>query len=297
MNSSALRGILWMLLTTLLFVLVTAIVRFIGDGIPASQAAFIRYVIGTIILLPFILPLIKKSINKKDLIIYIFRGFAHGAGVILWFYAMSRIPIAEVTAISYTGPIYISIGAAIFFGEKLALRRIIAIFIAFIGTLIILRPGFQEISTGQLAQIISAPLFAISYLLSKELTKKHNSLVIVCMLSVFVTLILTPPAISVWVQPSIKEIISLGIVAILATLGHITLTQAIKSAPIIIIQPISFLQLVWATLIGYFIFSETVDIYVIVGGLVIIVSVTYISYREMKLNTVYKIPQNNLTKL
>ena len=62
---------------------------------------------------------------------------------------MSRIPIAEVTAISYTGPIYISIGAAIFFGEKLALRRIIAIFIAFIGTLIILRLGFQEISTGQ----------------------------------------------------------------------------------------------------------------------------------------------------
>ena len=117
------------------------------------------------------------------------------------------------------------------------------------------------------------------------------------MLSVFVTLILAPPAISVWVQPSLKEILSLGIVAILATLGHITLTQAIKSAPIIIIQPISFLQLVWATLIGYFIFSETVDIYVIVGGLVIIVSVTYISYREMKLNTVYKIPQNNLTKL
>ena len=69
MNSSALRGILWMLLTTLLFVLVTAIVRFIGDGIPASQAAFIRYVIGTIILLPFILPLIKQSINKKDLLI------------------------------------------------------------------------------------------------------------------------------------------------------------------------------------------------------------------------------------
>ena len=101
MNSSALRGILWMLLTTLLFVLVTAIVRFIGDGIPASQAAFIRYVIGTILLLPFILPLIKQSINKKDLIIYIFRGFAHGAGVILWFYAMSRIPIAEVTAIAF----------------------------------------------------------------------------------------------------------------------------------------------------------------------------------------------------
>ena len=127
-----------MLLTTLLFVVVTAVVRYIGDAIPASQAAFIRYVIGTIILLPFIIPLIKKSITRKDLIIYVFRGLAHGFGVIMWFYAMSRIPIAEVTAISYTGPIYISIGAAIFFGEKLALRRILAIIIAFIGTLIIL---------------------------------------------------------------------------------------------------------------------------------------------------------------
>ena len=74
MNTNALQGILWMLLTTLLFVMVTAVVRYIGDAIPASQAAFIRYVIGTIILLPFIIPLIKKSITRKDFIIYIFRG-------------------------------------------------------------------------------------------------------------------------------------------------------------------------------------------------------------------------------
>ena len=135
-----------MITATILFVLVTAIVRYIGNEIPASQAAFIRYVIGTVILLPFIIPLIKNSIKKRDLIIYVIRGLAHGGGVILWFYAMARIPIAEVTAISYTGPIYISIGAAIFFGEKLAIRRIFAILIAFVGTLVILRPGFQEIS-------------------------------------------------------------------------------------------------------------------------------------------------------
>jgi len=107
-----------MITATILFVLVTAIVRYIGNEIPASQAAFIRYVIGTIILLPFIIPLIKNSIKKRDLIIYVIRGLAHGGGVILWFYAMARIPIAEVTAISYTGPIYISIGAAFFLGKN-----------------------------------------------------------------------------------------------------------------------------------------------------------------------------------
>ena len=133
MNTNALQGILWMLLTTLLFVMVTAVVRYIGDAIPASQAAFIRYVIGTIILLPFIIPLIKKSITRKDLIIYIFRGLAHGFGVILWFYAMSRIPIAEVTAISYTGPIYISIGAVIFFGEKLEYFHYLGALLVFMG--------------------------------------------------------------------------------------------------------------------------------------------------------------------
>ena len=295
MNPS--KGILWMVLTTLLFVTVTALVRNLGSNIPAPQAAFIRYVIGTILLLPFIITSMKNSINKKDLTFYTLRGLTQGLGVILWFFAMARIPIAEVTAISYTGPIYISIGAAIFFGEKLALRRILAIFIAFLGTLIILRPGFQEILIGQIAQVLSAPLFAISYLLSKELTKTQNSLTIVCMLSVFTTLTLTPFALSVWIQPSIKELINLMFISVFATIGHITLTQAIKSAPLTVIQPISFLQLVWASIIGYLIFSETVDKFVIIGGSIILISVTYISYREMILNTKLKIPNSLSTKL
>ena len=285
-----------MLLSTICFVLVTALVKSLGSNLPAAQAAFIRYIIGTIILFPFIIPILSKAFNKKNIIIYSFRGLTQGFGVILWFYAMARIPIAEVTAISYTGPIYISIGAVIFFGEKLALRRVSAIIIAFIGTLIILRPGFQEISTGQIAQVISAPLFAISYLLSKELTKSQSSITIVCMLSVFLTLFLAPFAFSVWVQPTSIQILTLGIIALIATLGHICLTQAIKLAPLTVIQPVSFLQLVWATSIGYFIFSETGDSFVLIGGSIIILSVTYISYREMKLNIQNQTPHVSSTK-
>ena len=287
---SYLKGILWMLLTTIFFVLVTAIVKFIGSDIPAAQAAFIRYVIGTLVLLPFIVPIINKNFGRQNIIIFSLRGLAHGLAVMLWFYAISRIPIAEVTAISYTAPIYISIGAAIFFGEKFASRRIIAIIIAFLGTLIILRPGFNQISIGQIAQILTAPLFAISFLLTKKLSETMNSIVIVCMLSVYVTLILLPPAIMVWVHPTINDIIGLGIVAILATLGHLTLTQAIKTAPLTLTQPISYLQLIWATLIGLYFFSETIDLFVLIGGGIIILSVTYISFREIKINS---LNQNN----
>mgnify|MGYP003327032290 CR=1 FL=1 len=101
---SYIKGILWMLLTTIFFVLVTAIVKYIGSDIPSAQAAFIRYVIGTLILFPFIVPIINKNIGKQKIIIFSLRGLAHGLAVMLWFYAISRIPIAEVTAItvSYT---------------------------------------------------------------------------------------------------------------------------------------------------------------------------------------------------
>mgnify|MGYP002001022078 FL=1 len=110
------------------------------------------------------------------------------------------------------------------------------------------------------------------------------------MLSVYVTLILLPPAIMVWVHPTINDIIGLGIVAILATLGHLTLTQAIKTAPLTLTQPISYLQLIWATLIGLYFFSETIDLFVLIGGGIIILSVTYISFREIKINS---LNQNN----
>ena len=285
-----------MLLTTIFFVLVTAIVKYIGSDIPSAQAAFIRYVIGTLILFPFIVPIINKSFGKQNIIIFSLRGLAHGLAVMLWFYAISRIPIAEVTAISYTAPIFISIGAAIFFGEKFASRRIIAIIFAFVGTLIILRPGFNQISTGQIAQILTAPLFAISFLLTKKLSETMSSIVIVCMLSVYVTLILMPAAIIVWVHPSINDIIGLSIVAILATLGHLTLTQAIKTAPLTFTQPISYLQLIWATLIGFYFFSEKIDLFVLMGGGIIISSVTYISFREIKLNSFHKTTLSNYTK-
>ncbi len=93
----------------------------------------------------------------------------------LWFYAMQRIPIAEVTAIGYTSPIFVTIGAALFLGEPLAFRRIAAVLVAFAGAVIILRPGLQEISAGQLAQLGAAPLFAASYLMAKSFTSNEDS--------------------------------------------------------------------------------------------------------------------------
>lgn len=277
-------GIGWMVVTGLMFVCVTGIVRYIGSDVPAAQAAFIRYIIGLAIMLPFMGAVFKGGFSTSSVALYSVRGFCHALGVILWFYAMARIPIAEVTAIGYLAPIYIAIGAAIFLGEKLAARRILAIVAAFIGAMVILRPGFQEISNGQMAQVISAPLFAVSYLLAKRLSMEASPAVVVGMLSVFVTLGLAPFAYAVWIPPSWSDVMWLGLVAVFATIGHFTMTKALSAAPLAVTQPVTFLQLVWATLLGAIVFGEAVDIWVLFGGGIIIAAVSFISYREWVLS-------------
>ena len=198
----------------------------------------------------------------------------------LWFYAMARIPIAEVTAIGYTSPIYITLGAALFLGERLAIRRILAVGAAFIGALIILRPGLQEINLGQQAQLGAAVVFAISYLMAKQFSGQHSAGVVVGMLTIFVTLGLAPFAYAVWVPVTLTDILWLTLVAIFATVGHWTMTKALAAAPVMVTQPVTFLQLVWAALLGWVAFGEPLDAYVLSGGAVIIAAVSFISYRE-----------------
>ncbi|MCZ6511055.1 MAG: DMT family transporter, partial [Alphaproteobacteria bacterium] len=202
--------------------------------------------------------------------------------VSLWFFAMARIPIAEVTALGFTAPIFTTIGAALFLGEKMKMRRIGAVLIGFGGTLIILRPGFEAISIGAVAQVAAAPVFAGSFLIAKKLTETQSSISIVAYLSVVVTVVLLPLAVLNWRTPTLTELGFLFLVAVLATAGHVSLTQAFRSAEITVTQPAQFLQLVWATVLGLLVFGEQPVLWTWVGGAVIVASATYIFHRETR---------------
>jgi len=276
-------GILWMVITTILFVGVTATVRYLEGDVPAPQAAFLRYAIGTVLLTPSLISLAKIKPDRPLLNKFILRGLVHSIGVTLWFYAMSVMPVAEVTAIGFLTYIFVSIGASIFLKEKLHKHRLTAILISFIGALIILRPGFKVIETGQMGMLIATMVFTASYLIAKVVSKERSSSEIVAMLSIFTTIFLIPSAIYSWEPLSIKAFLILSFTAIIATLGHITMTKAIKAAPMVVTQPILFLQLVWASMVGLFIFDEGFDLFVIIGGTIIMLCVCYVSYREHKL--------------
>ena len=279
-SNSSLRGILWMMLTGLMFVAVTAIVKHIGTDVPAAQAAFLRYLLGLVFLLPMIRPILNARLSHRQLGMFGLRGLAHSLAVILWFFAMARITVAEVTAMNYLNPVYVTLGAALFLGERLPLRRLIAVGAALLGAAIILRPGFRELGPGHFAMLFTAVLFAISYLLAKVSSGEVSASVVVGMLSITVTIGLAPFAYAVWVPVSLTNLGWLFLVACFATAGHLTMTMAFASAPLTVTQPVTFLQLVWATLLGIFLFGDPLDIWVLIGGAVIMAAVTFITWRE-----------------
>ncbi|MBE0412518.1 DMT family transporter [Yoonia sp.] len=278
--SRPVAGVFWMVVTGLMFVAVTAIVKHLGQNVPAAQAAFLRYVLGLVFLVPMLRPILVARLTPRQLRLFGMRGVVHTLAVILWFFAMARIPLAEVTAMNYLSPVYVSIGAALFLGEKLPPRRLIAVLAALVGAAIILRPGVKVIEPGHLAMLGTAALFAAGYLIAKQLSGEVSPAVVVGMLSITVTIGLAPFAYAVWVTPTLVQLGWLFLVAFFATAGHYTMTMAFAAAPLTVTQPVTFLQLVWAVLLGAIFFNEAVDAFVVLGGVIIMAAVSFITWRE-----------------
>lgn len=300
MNAHATRplvGVFWMLVTGVLFVGVTGVVKYVGDGLPAPQSAFLRFAFGCLFFLPLLPRLVAVRVDGRSWRFFVARGLVHSLAVLLWFFAMTQIPMAEVVAMNYLAPVYVTLGAAVFLGERLALRRILAVLVALLGAVVILRPGIREVDVGHLAMLGAALFMGASYLIAKRSTGMFDPSLIVALLSVMVTVVLAPVAVAVWVPPTSAECGLLFVVAALATAGHYTMMLAFRAAPVSVTQPVTFVQLIWAAAIGWLVFEEAVDIFVFLGGGMIIAAISYIAWREARLNRGAVTPQPEATKL
>ncbi|OHC59329.1 MAG: peptide ABC transporter permease [Rhodobacterales bacterium RIFCSPHIGHO2_02_FULL_62_130] len=275
-----LEGVLWMLASGLSFVGVNGIVRYLGTDLPAAQSAFIRFGFGVLFLLPVMPSMFRVGFAPGAMRLFAGRGVVHLAAVLFWFYAMARIPVADVTAIGYLNPVVLLLAGSLLLGETLTPRRVIALALALLGAVIVLRPGLRALQLGHLSQIGAALCFAGSYLFAKRLTALAPASVVVAMLSLTVTAGLAPIAALVWVPVTWAQTGWLAVVAALATLGHYLMTRAFRAAPFSVTQPVTFLQLVWASLLGATAFGEPVDGYVLLGGAIIIGAISWVSWRD-----------------
>jgi drug/metabolite transporter (DMT)-like permease len=272
-----------MLATGLCFTAVNVIVKYVGQSVPAPEAVFLRYLTGLVFVLPMLPAMVRAGLAPPIVSGFALRGAFHTVGALAWFTAMAAIPMAEVTALGYTQPVYISLLAVLFLGERIALRRILAILCAIAGALIVIRPGFRDLSTGHLAMLVSAPAFAVSYVMAKRLTETTSPAATVGWMSLLVTLFLAPFAWVVWVPPSWTEVGWLFLTAAFATAAHYAMMLAFRAAPITLLQPVTFLQLIWSVTFGALLFGEAADGFVILGGGVILASVVFIAWREARL--------------
>ncbi|SDE60543.1 Threonine/homoserine efflux transporter RhtA [Paracoccus isoporae] len=276
-------GVGWMVLTGLLFVAVNVLVKYFGAGLPAAQSAFLRFLFGLILLAPVLHQIVISGIPRDLYGPFVLRGALHIVAVILWFFAMTRIPIAEVTAIGFLNPIVATVGAAILLKEAISWRRGVAIGVALIGALVVLRPGMRTLELGHLSQLTAALAFGLSYIVARKLAQRCSAQVVVAMMSVTVSIGLAPIALAVWVPPSLPQLGGLAMVAVFATAGHYTMTRAFAAAPMAVTQPVTFLQLIWASLLGVLLFGEPLDPMVLLGGGMMIAAISYITWREARL--------------
>ena len=210
------------------------------------------------------------------------RGFFGAIGMLAGFTCLTLIPLAQATAISFSKPIFITIGATIFLGEIIKARRIAAIIIGIIGMLIIVQPGVNSLSFGIMLAIIAALAHSINALIVKKLTLTDTPQAIVTWMVIILIPITFIPAVTVWQWPSFETWLYLWGIAIVGTLAHFSWTKSYTMAEITSLESIEFIKLPIMALFGWMIFSEIPGTWTWIGGSIIFMSTIYISRREAK---------------
>lgn len=264
------QGLLWMVASTLVMVGVNGVIKHLGTDIPAAQSAFLRFALGVPFFLPLVRPILRAQYPRAVWTLFLGRAAVHVVAVILWFYAMARVPVADMAAIGFLNPVVVLVIGGLIIGEGLPARRLAVAALACLGALIILRPGLREVTPGHLAQMAATICFATSYIVVKRLAGLVPAGVTVAMLTFSLTAALAPLALIVWQPVTLVQILWLALAAALATLGHYAMSRAFAAAPLAVTQPAGFLQLIWATLLGILAFGEGFDLWVLVGGAVIL---------------------------
>lgn len=279
--SPNLRGILWVALSGVVFALLNVFTLIPAQHLNSIVMAFLRYLFGAMFLLPIVLRLgLYRSLRTNRLGLHVSRGAIHTVGMMLWFVALPLTTLAEITALGFTGPIFVTIGAALFLREDVRLRRWLAVIVGFIGAMIIIRPGFSALHLGVICVLVSTPIFSASNLISKALARTDSANTIVIWQNVVIVICAAPLAIWFWQTPAWTDLLWFLAAGLCGTVGHICQQRGYQLADITLLQPIGFLSLIWNTLLGYFLFFQTPDAWTFVGAAVIFGSAMYISHRE-----------------
>jgi drug/metabolite transporter (DMT)-like permease len=276
---------IFLIITSVFFgTVMLSFLKIAQEDVNVYVAGFFRFFLGLVIILPYIVRNKDAVLKTTHLKQHFLRAILGLPAMLIYFSALVLLPIEKLTAISFVVPLIVTILAVFFLGEKIYIYRTLALILGFSGMLVIIRPGFVDISIGVYMVLFSALLWSINIIITKKISKDDSAITILAYQSIFMSLLSFFIVIFFWEMPSLKTFIYLILAAMCGTVLHLTLNHAFKLVDVSMTQPYSFLNLVFASIIGYFVFDEMPDLYTWIGALIIFTGVLIISYREMKLD-------------
>jgi len=273
------RGIFWMIVSSIAFASMWVMIRFASHDVHAFVIVFFRNLFGTLVLVPMMLRnkgLMRISRLKANLR-RATSGFIATSGT---FYAVSHAPLATVLSINYTTPLFATVGAVLFLGEKIHARRVAALIIGFAGMLIVLRPGALPMTPGVLAAMLSAVSTAFSIIAIRQLVASDDSRSV----AAWTFILMTPPslvlAVAYWTPPPPALWPLLFVIGCVAAVGQLAMNRAFALAEASAVLPYDFVRFGLVTIFGITIFQERLDAMTVLGGVVIFGATVYLAVRE-----------------
>jgi drug/metabolite transporter (DMT)-like permease len=274
------KGLLFMFMATIVLACMHGMVRYLGGDLHPFVIAFYRNLFGLVAILPLVYRAGMTGMRTHHPRLMLLRSVSGLIAMSTWFYALARVPTAEATALSFTAAIFTALAAFIFLGEKMKMRRWTAIIGGFAGVIVVLQPTTDNYNPYMLLILVSCVFWGLSVTAVKFLTRTDSTTSIVAWMSILLTIMSLPPALLYWQWPDLSQFLLLGVMGVLATLGHLGMTRALALADTTAVMSIDFMRLVWGALIGIFFFRDAFDIYTWIGAFIIFASGLYIIFRE-----------------
>lgn len=278
--SGPIKGILLMLGMTFLSGVMNSAARHISDSVHPFELVFFRNLFSMLFVLPMLSRYGWAVLKTKRFGTHFGRASLNVVNMMFFFYAVSITPLSELVALGFTAPVFATFLAVVVLGEIVGVRRWSAIGVAFLGALIIIRPGFEAAHLGQGMTLMAAVTWAGVLLFIKSLSRTEQSITIVA----YATFLMTPlsliPALFFWQWPSVNELFWLAFIGVTGGCAQFLLAQALHEADLSVIMPFDFMKLVWVSLIAFVAFGEIPALTTWLGGAVIFAAGAYIARRE-----------------
>ena len=257
-----------------------ALVRLVSTELHPFQIVFFQNFFGLFVVMPWFIRHGLVPLRTTRYSLHLLRVLITLVSQLGLFYALSVTPLSLIAALGFTVPIFTTLLAMVFLHESVGLKRWFAVLGGFVGTLVVLRPGFVDVSLGAIIMIGASLIFSFAILLTKILSRTESTVT----LTSYSVVLLAPMnlliATFVWEWPSWEILGWCAAVGVVATTTQLLFNQGLKEAEVNVLMPLDFFKLIWASVIGYVLFLEIPSVWTWVGGVMICVSATYVAWRE-----------------